>query len=1326
MKVTAIIWSSYYPIFKAASQQQDLIDITVFSSKLLNQDKELFKKALISIKESKLLFFYRTSEDFWDEIEKQVRQLSDKKIISLGYDQSYWSLSNVDPEILKTCYEFIVYGGEENFKNLISYIASSVLNLTTDYELPKKLPWEGIYHPRANKHFDTIDSYLRWYRPKDAPTIGLIFSRHFWVTKNLFIEDALIKTIEDKGFNVIPVFTQSIKDKALGNKGALDVIKEYFFYKDGRSRIDSLIKLLVFFVGLNKGEDVSDPSSATTGVEIFKELNCPVFQPIVSYYKSIDEWEKDPHGLGQDVGWSIAMPEFEGVIEPIIIGGTKKKTGNEAGLKEEKGDKNKDRQKIQSKAALSSDDETREPIIERCQHLIERVSKWINLKKKPVSQRRVVFVLHNNPCASLEATIGSGAHLDTLESIVRILSQMKQQGYRVEVPTSGKELIDEILSRKAISEFRWTTVEEIIKKGGAIYLLSKEEYLKWWNKFPKELRDRIQDTWGDPPGKEVNGVPAAMVYKDKIVITGIKLKNALVCIQPKRGCAGPRCDGKVCKILHDPDVPPPHQYIATYKFFEHIFKADCIIHVGTHGNLEFLPGKSVGLSNKCLPDICINTIPHLYIYNADNPPEGVIAKRRSYATLVDHMQTVMVNSDIYDGLEELDEHLEQYQQNKHINKSKTHALKHLILDSIKELNLEKELNISLEDKEHSLSDDEFDHIIKKTHEVLTLIKTTQIPDGMHIFGEIPKAQDKINFIYAILKTGFNDISIKKAVAEILGVNIKKLNSNPERIDSILGLRNTKLLDIIDKIALNIIEAVINKRLTLANKDQILEIFNAHIDLPTDIVPKGLSQLTYLIEKIRDLDRRINESKEIDSLLSGFDGSFIPSGPSGLITRGRDDVLPTGRNFYTLDPQKVPTKAAYKVGVSLAQALIDKYRKENNGRYPENIALFWMASDIMWTDGECMAQIMSLIGVRPIWLSNGRVKGFEVIPLSELKRPRIDVTIRLSGIIRDNFLNCVELIDDAIKKVSMLEEDKELNFVKKHTLDRIKELSSQEEDKEDIWKRATMRIFSSKPGTYMAGVNLAVYASSWKTQKDLSDIFVYWNGYGYGNGYFGEKAHQELTQSLKTVDLTFNKVVTDEYDLFGCCCYFGTHGGLTTAAREISGKEVPAYYGDTRELENIDVRSLSDEIRRVSRTKLLNPKWIKGMKRHGYKGASEISKRVGRVFGWQATTNAVDDWIFDEIAKTFVLDKENRKFFEEQNPYALEEISRRLLEAHSRGMWKPNKDILNKLQEHYLEVEGWLEEKIGDSHSEFQGGSVDIFTPEEVAAWKEMMEKELKI
>lgn len=499
---------------------------------------------------------------------------------------------------------------------------------------------------------------------------------------------------------------------------------------------------------------------------------------------------------------------------------------------------------------------------------------------------------------------------------------------------------------------------------------------------------------------------------------------------------------------------------------------------------------------------------------------------------------------------------------------------------------------------------------------------------------------------------------------------------------------------------------------------------------------AVENLSVLKDKILDISKRMDESDELGSLLHGFDGKYIPSGPSGLISRGRDDVLPTGRNFYSLDPQRVPTKASYEIGKRLGDAIIEKYRKDTE-KIPENIAIVWWAGDIMWADGEVMSKIMHLIGVKPKWMTNGRVNGFEVIPLEDLKRPRIDVTIRVSGITRDCFPNAIELVDEAIKTVAQLNEPTDKNFIRKHSLEQFEQLKTKNvngkeknntsngensENELSLWQDATTRIFSSMPGTYSAGTQFAVYASAWKEDKDLSDVFVYFNGYAYGKGVFGKKAHKQFVNNLKTVDATAANTVTDEYDIFGCCCHFGTEGGLCNAAKHISGKDVKFYHTDTRDPARVFVGDLADEIKRVVRTKILNPKWIEGQKKHGYKGAGDISKRIGRIYGYSATTKLVDKWIFDDIAKTFVMDKEMREWFNENNPWALEEIERRLLEAAQRKLWDVDEDMLNKLKEHYMELEGIMEEKMGDVEGDYQGGAIDIFTDEDVGDWKVKMDE----
>jgi len=791
-------------------------------------------------------------------------------------------------------------------------------------------------------------------------------------------------------------------------------------------------------------------------------------------------------------------------------------------------------------------------------------------------------------------------------------------------------------------------------------------------------------------------MPAAMVYQGNILVTGVDFGHAVVCVQPKRGCAGARCDGQVCKILHDPDVPPPHQYLATYHYLEEEFGADVILHVGTHGNLEFLPGKTTGLSAACCPDAAMGSLPHLYIYNADNPPEGTTAKRRSYAVLVDHMQTVMTASGLYDQLGELDRLLAEYERLKEIEPGRAHLLEHLILETLEKSRLDQELA--------SATDMPFDELVRQVHDRLSLIRNSAMADGMHIFGELPQGERRAGFLQAILRfPGGGGPSWKLLLSGLLGVDLANDESG-------------RAAEAVEQAGRGLISR------WLEGPGRPLARVVAEIYQGPGL-ESSRADLDFFDGRLRDLMARLEASREMEALLNGFSGSYIRPAPSGLITRGRDDVLPTGRNFYSLDPQRVPSRGAWEVGQKLARALIDKFLLET-GDYPENVALYWMANVIMWADGEGMAQIMYLLGVRPRWQSNGRLQGFEVIPLEDLGRPRIDVTIRVSGIIRDNFPNCTELLDEAIQAVAALPEPPEKNLVRKHSL-ALAAVLDQESDRDRAWRQATYRLFASKPGTYQAGTQLAVYASAWKEEADLAQVFLYWNGYAYGKGVFGESAAQSLAHSLSTAQVTYNKVVTDEYDLFGCCGYFGTHGGMTAAARHLSGRPIKSYYGDTREPDQVTVRDLADEIRLVVRSKLLNPQWIDGMKNHGYKGAGEISKRVGRVYGWEAATQEVDDWIFDDITRTFVLNQENREFFQKENPWALEEMARRLLEAERRGLWQADRQVLEELKNIYLEIEGWLEENMGDAaRGHFQGGAIDVVTSSEVETWKQSIEQVL--
>jgi len=1256
MKMTAIMMKAFIPLVKRGAERTG-IDLDFYSTNILEGFPEKLDEAYRSMRESNVILLSHSTEPVWEQIENELEKIGKKvPVICLSHDPSYWILSNVTPEIIPTCQMYFTYGGDENFTNLMSYIKNKVFHEDIDVIPPQKVPWEGIYHPDSKKPFSNINDYLEWYAPRKTSGcwIGILFPRFWWTAGNLAIEDEMIRILEREGLNVIPIFCYSMKDDGLGAKGLAGCITE-FLLDNGASRVDAIIKLIAYLIGSDNPENVAQKKAYAAGGNLLKKLNVPVFSPIVSHYMSLEKWRESP-GLTHDVSFSVSMPEFDGVIEPIFIGAS----GNDL-----------------------DGENIREPELERCTKVINRIKKWIDLSKKPVHERKVSFILNNNPCKNADATIGTGAHIDSLESVARILQKMEQSGYNVSPPDSGKELIQTMTDRRAKSEFRWTTVEDIVSHGGALMQMDMDVFMPFFRALPEKVQKKITDTWGEPPGK-------SMVYNNKILITGLSFGNATVHVQPKRGCYGSRCDGEVCKILHDPTCPPPQQYLATYFWIENIFKADVLVHVGTHGNLEFLPGKSVGLSAECFPDIASGALPCLYIYNADNPPEGTIAKRRASATLVDHMQTVMVQGGLYEELEEVDNLLSQY-ENAKLDPARSHALQHLIMDTIKSANLDHDI--------HLTDDMALEEIVSKAHEALSKIRNTKIPSGMHIFGELPTGDKRHDFINSIIRFDSGDPSPRRTIARIMGLDLSYLLSNQDKYSENHGISNGMLLEKIEE----------------KTKDFIREVLdNPHIEYSVlfnhDISSHDEKELICIRERIRDINTRIEESREIESLFNGYSGGYTPAGPSGLISRGREDVMPTGRNFYSMDPYRSPTKPSWKVGQRLADSILKKYLEEE-GKYPESIGFYWMCMDIMSADGEMFAQLLALIGVEPVWQANGQVRSFSIIPLEKLGRPRIDISVRVSGISRDNFSNCIELLDEAVQTVAGLDEPLDQNYIRKHAFKLMEESG-------DSLRDATFRIYSSQPGTYSSGVELAVLASAWNSEADLADIFVAWNGYAYGKDVQGKPAHEQFASNLSTVSVTFNKTQSDEYDLLGCCCYFGTHGGMTAAARHYSGKEVKPYYGDTREPENVEVRDLSDELRRVVRTSLLNPKWIEGMKEHGYKGAADIMRRVIHVYGWDAATGEVDDWIFNDIANTFVNDAEMREFFEENNPFALEEMARRLLEAEQRGLWNADEKTLQDLKNNYLEVESWMEDQV--TEGDFQGGSIDIFTQEDVAAWGNSM------
>ena len=1259
-KILIVCWDSYPAMLRKAAEETGS-DLIIIPFHRLENDPKVQDEVIDALKECDTALFYKSSQSFWDDLDKKIMKNSEgKNIMSFGIDPTYFALTNVDHTDTVTVYQYFRAHGQKNVTNMLKFVRNRLFGHGELPEPPFFPPWQGIVHPDTERNFETTEEYLDWYDArKDAPWVGVIITRSSWMTGACTdIDYKVVKDLESEGLNVITVYTMSTNKPDIGQINIGGSI-ERFLVRDGKPIVSAVVKLAPFLIGANSnGDDKSQ--SAKNGIALLKRLNIPFFQPIVATRMSMDQWMDSP-GLVYDLPWMVAMPELEGMIEPLMLGFTRP-------------DEDTDSNKV---------------IIPESSRLIaRRVKERIELGRKPASERKVIFFLNNNPCASVEANVGGAAHLDTHQSMANIMKRMKESGYDVDPPENGKELIDTILEKKAISEFRWTTVNEISRCGGVIYRMPVEEYMTFFETLKPELRAKMIETWGEPPGK-------AMVLDGKILITGVMFGNVAIAVQPKRGCFGARCDGEVCKILHDPLCPPTHQYLATYYYYEKVWGADAVIHVGTHGNMEFLPGKNGGISPDCYPVISIGSAPHLYIYNSDNPPEGTIAKRRGLATLVDHMQCVMTASELYDDLAKLDDLLAQ-SQNAMADPTREHQLRHLIAEQAERANL----------SELDLSDAvPLDEVVRRCHEALSRIRNSQMNLGMHTIGSNPAGERRSEFINSIMRYDIGIGSIRDTVAETMGFDLDELYKDQGGYSEEFGMSNGSLIELSVKTTAGLIDRFLRG---IGTEDAVKE-------LGLDPSPEQAEKLEGYRQQVLEISDKIDASDEIGSLLNGLGGGYVEAGPSGDITRGRPDILPTGRNFYSADTRALPTKASYRTGVLLCDQMIKKYREET-GEVPESVAMFWMSNDLLMADGELMGQIMAMMGIEPKWSGSGVMDDYRIIPLEELSHPRIDFTIRMSGIFRDNFIERADVLDRAVREIVELDEPPEMNFIRKHYLESISEGVDEEE--------ASARFFSAPPGSYVSGVNLAVFASAWKTEKDLSDIYISSNGYAYGGTRNGKAMQAQFATNLSKVSITYNKIASDEHDLLGCCSYFSNHGGMTASARQLSGRDVKAYYGDTREPKDVNVHTLADEIRRTVRTKLLNPAWIAGQKEHGYKGCTDIMKRVTRVYGFEASTQMVDDWIFDEITNKFVNDPEMRKFFEDNNPYALEEIARRMLEANQRGLWEADPETLEKLKENYVEIESWMEELAGDG--EYQGGSVDIITADEVAGWgadiSDIMEK----
>ena len=764
-----------------------------------------------------------------------------------------------------------------------------------------------------------------------------------------------------------------------------------------------------------------------------------------------------------------------------------------------------------------------------------------------------------------------------------------------------------------------------------------------------------------------------------IYIAGLRFGNVVVMVQPPRGFG----DNPV-GIYHDPDLPPTHHYLACYHWLARAaeaggFGADAVIHMGKHGNMEWLPGKTVGLSASCGPDQAIGDLPLIYPFLVNDPGEGTQAKRRAHATLVDHLIPPMARAESYGDITRLEQLLDEHQNISAMDPAKLPAIRQEIWTLISAAQMDRDLGWDQRPDE-----DVFDDMLMHVDGWLCEIKDAAIRGGLHILGRAPSGEDLSGTVSTMLRARqlWGGEFTLPGLRETLGL---AEDGGDARAD----------VDRIDAIATALITALIaDPAVDLGALAD--DAIGAHA-----LDPEVREDVVKLLSFTRDeiLPRLAATAGEIPRILHALDGGFIPAGPSGSPLRGLVNVLPTGRNFYSVDPKAIPSRLAWETGERLADGLIERYRADHGGEYPASVGLSVWGTSAMRTSGDDIAEVLALIGVRPVWdEASRRITGLEVIPAEELGRPRIDVTVRISGFFRDAFPHVIDLLDDAIALVAGLDEPDEVNFIRAHALADDPETAESgghtgAGETGGVAKPRPRRIFGSKPGTYGAGLLQLIDSGSWRDDEDLAAVYTTWGGYAYGRGVDGAPAADEMRTAYRRIQVAAKNADTREHDIADSDDYYQFHGGMIATVRALTGTDPEAYVGDSTRPDAVRTRTLHEETRRVFRARVVNPRWMAAMRAHGYKGAFEMAATVDYLFGYDATTGVMDDWMYETLTDEYVADPANREFFDKSNPWALHDISERLLEAADREMWEnPDDGRLELLRRTFLETEGDLEDR----------------------------------
>ncbi|MCJ8323275.1 MAG: cobaltochelatase subunit CobN [Rhizobiales bacterium] len=1134
--------------------------------------------------------------------------------------------TNIDLPEMAEIWQYFTHGGLENAQNLLLY-CGYLLGQNPKPSAAKLLMNAGIYWPKT-PHIALNDMSELW-PTAEQPIIAICFYRALLEADNIGPIDALIDALKRRGLKPLPIFVASLKDP-ISKEICATIFNQY--------KPQLILNATAFAVSGFEQNEIDENLRAHN---ILERPNCPILQVVLSG-QSLEAWQDNIQGLtARDLAMNVALTEVDGRILTRAIS------------HKSSGEYNK---------ATQSYNICHKPLPDRVDFVADLASNWVRLKQATAAIRKVAIILANYP--NKNARIGNGVGLDAPQSTIDMMQALAAQGYETsQIPATGNELIERLKlgTTNALSDDETGKAN----KGGETLKLSA--YQDYFAQLPPKVQREISDRWGAPQNDP-------FCHGDTFHLPITIFGNVCVAIQPARGY---NIDPK--SSYHDPDLVPPHGYFAFYLWLRDAFAAHAFIHNGKHGNLEWLPGKALALSNSCYPEIALGSVPNIYPFIVNDPGEGTQAKRRTSAVILDHLTPPLTRAESYGVMKDLEALVDEYYAAAGMDTRRLTHIREQIFDLTRNSGLDQDCGMD--------EDDDETQALAKLDNHLCDLKELQIRDGLHIFGSSPKDLSdgahwlETNLLVALMRVPrglgkANDISLIRAISNDLGFEFDPLDCDmaaewrepkPQILAKLLPADWRSQADTIERIEI------------LAQK-----LVKGVITVPPNW-PLTVPLLAYINQHVRPKLASCGAA-EMGNLVAALNGEFIQPGPSGAPTRGRLDVLPTGKNFYSIDSRSLPTPSAWNLGQKSAENMLAIYA-QTHGNYLKNIGISLWGTANMRTGGDDIAQAMALIGVKPIWdKMSWRVTGFEIIPLAKLNRPRVDVTMRISGFFRDAFPQQITLFDKAIRAVAKLDEDLNFNPIAANYNQEINQLCQNGLDEIEAEQQAGMRIFGSKPGAYGAGLQALIDENIWNEKADFAKAYLAWGSYAYGEKQQGERQEARFKARLRKTQVVVQNQDNREHDILDSDDYYQFEGGMAASIEHISGKEPVIYHNDHTRPERPVTRTLEQEIARTLRGRATNPKWLEGVMRHGYKGAFEMAATMDYLYAFAATTNAVKSHHFEAIYEAYIEDDKIFEFLQQNNPDALTDIINRLLDAQKKQFWKPRRNATYfELQKMLLEA-----------------------------------------